>query len=148
MNEVKPAWLVRAENELDISEVPGKGNNPRIVEYFKVCTWQATEDSVPWCSAFVSAMLEWSRVRSSRSAAAKSYLSWGNEIEKPTLGCVVVTTRPGGTKDKPLYHVGFYAGPSDTGFFLLSGNIRDRVCVAEFSFDRVVGYRIPTEYLE
>jgi uncharacterized protein (TIGR02594 family) len=148
MSEVKPAWLVRAENERDISEIPGAKHNPRIVEYFEVCTYKAKEDEVPWCAAFVSSMLEWSRVRSTRSAAAKSYLNWGREIEAPTIGCIVVTTRPGGTKEKPLYHVGFFVGKSDTGIFILSGNYRNTVCTAEFSESRVVSYREPTEFLE
>jgi len=145
---MKPVWLERAENERDISEIPGAKHNPRILEYFDVCTYKAKEDEVPWCSAFVCAMLEWSRVRSTRSAAAKSYIGWGLPIEIPTIGCIVILTRPGGTKEKPLYHVGFFNGESEKGIFVLSGNYRNTVCTAEFSKTRVVGYRIPTEYLE
>ncbi len=146
---MKPAWLIRAEDEQGVSEVAGPGSNPRIAEYFSVCTWQNTDDSVPWCSAFVCAMLEWSRVRSTRSAAAKSFLEWGIEIEVPITGCIVVLTRPGGTKEKPLYHVGFYVGDAENGdIFALSGNYRDTVCTALYSKSRVVSYRIPDQYFD
>lgn len=138
---MKPYWLSLAEKEIGVTEVDGDGNNPRIVEYFAETKYKATQDSVPWCAAFVSAILEWSGVPSTRSTAARSYVQWGVAIEKPILGCIVILSRGA----PPAAHVGFFMYETDTELFLLGGNQRDRVCVKEYKKIDLIGYRVPTE---
>ena len=45
----------------------------------------------------------------------QSYLSWGEKLDRPVLGCVVVFTRDGGG------HVGFVVGKSTSGNLLVLG---------------------------
>ncbi len=136
---LEPPWLRKARREVGVAEVPGAQANPRIVEYFKCVTYHATSDEIPWCAAFVSAMLEWSGVESTKSAAAKSYLTWGVPVEKPTAGSIVVTERQGG------YHVGLYLHETPDRITLLGGNQSDKVCEASFPKSLVKAYRMPDE---
>jgi len=78
----------------------------------------------------------------SRAAAARSWLSWGRKLEKPTIGCVVVFWR--GKRDGWQGHVGFYAGRARNGDILvLGGNQGDSVSIRPYSADRLLGYRWP-----
>lgn len=135
----EPPWLRKARREVGIAEVKGQEHNSRILEYHAVTKLKATADEVPWCAAFVSAMLEWSGVDSTKSAAAKSYLGWGVPLDKPSLGCIVVTQRQGG------YHVGFYVHEAGDRITLLGGNQSDKVCEMSFPKSIVLAYRMPDE---
>ncbi len=136
----EPPWLIKARKEIGVAEIPGLDkNNPRILEYDAVTTLKAKVDEVPWCSAFVCAMLEWSGVDSTKSAAAVSYLDWGIELDKPSLGCIVVLERKGG------HHVGFYLHETMDAVTLLGGNQSDKVCEMRFPKSLVLSYRLPDE---
>ncbi len=135
-------WLDIAMKEQGQKEVKGKNFNPRIVEYHSVTTLKATSDEVPWCSSFVSWCLEKAGVKSTRSAAAKSYETWGDPLEKPIEGCIVVLTRGNGDER----HVGFFVGENSTMITLLGGNQADKVGVDWFLKTRVLAYRWPSEF--
>lgn len=47
-------WLDLAEAEIGIKEVPGTGDNPRVLEYHSATSYGAPHDSVPWCSSFIN----------------------------------------------------------------------------------------------
>ncbi|WP_232099079.1 TIGR02594 family protein [Aeromonas veronii] len=69
---------------------------------------------------------------------ARSYASWGEKLEKPVAGCVVVFSRDGGG------HVGFVVGQDKAGNLLvLGGNQADAVNVKAFPRSRVTAYRWP-----
>lgn len=138
MNE--PTWLAEAKKYIGVREIKGITHNPLILSWWKAIKRGGIKtDEVPWCAAFVGAMLEAVGIISSRFESAKSYLSWGQELGHPSLGCIVVFNREGGG------HVGFVVGKDAQGNLLvLGGNQSDEVNVRAFSTERVVGYRWPT----
>ena len=136
---IKPTWIVQAERFIGLKEVSGPENNPEILQWWKdIKRGGIQQDSVPWCAAFVGAMLERSGIKSTRFEGAKSYLDFGLELTAPIYGCIVVFLRSGGG------HVGFVVGEDDKGrLMVLGGNQSDAVNVAPFDRARVAGYRWP-----
>ncbi|HEX5760734.1 MAG TPA: TIGR02594 family protein [Thermoanaerobaculia bacterium] len=72
---------------------PGLADNPRIVEYHRTTSLRATDDEVPWCSAFVNWCMREAGLRGTGSAAARSWLTWGSRLATPRRGCVTVLRR-------------------------------------------------------
>lgn len=136
---LKPPWLVVAEAELGVREVPGPGDEPRVIGYHAATTLHATDDEVPWCSAFVCWVFEQVDILPTRSARARSWMTWGQAIRFPPLGAVVVISR--GTGDQG--HVGFLVEREGDSIYLLGGNQGDAVSVAKFEVSRVLAYRWP-----
>jgi len=139
---MKPAWISIAEHEIGVREIPGITHNIRVLEYHKVTTLKATTDEVPWCSSFACWCMEQIFIKSPRSARARDWLHWGEVLEKPVYGCVVILDRNG------QGHVGFYVGETDTSIEILGGNQGNQVCTMKFSKDRVLGYRAPEGWIE
>lgn len=135
----EPKWLEEARKHIGTREIPGDKHEAKIVQWFKaIHTAWFTADEVPWCAAFVGGCLEAVGLRSSRSALAKSYQSWGVTLISPTLGCIVVFQRDGGG------HVGFVVGyDAKNRLMVLGGNQGDKVSIAPFDRARVIGYRWP-----
>lgn len=90
---VEPAHLAWARGEIGVKEKVGKDDNPRIVWYHSHTAAGEAPDEVPWCSSFVCTALEESGIRSTRSKAASSWLSWGEETKVFEPGCIVVLRR-------------------------------------------------------
>jgi uncharacterized protein (TIGR02594 family) len=138
---MEPRWLVRAREFNGTREIPGKGNNPQILEWWSLIRAPFTDDATPWCAGFVGGVLEECGIKSSRSAAARSYEKWGRGLAKPVIGCVVVFSRKGGG------HVGFYVGETRTHILVLGGNQSDMVNVSRYPKSggslKITGYRWP-----
>lgn len=134
------AWLTEARKHIGLKEIKGDKHHPEIVQFWKdIKRGGIKTDEVPWCAAFVGAMLERVGIRSSRFESAKSYLTWGDQLTGPRVGCIVVFTRDGGG------HVGFLLGQDEHGNLLvLGGNQGDAVNVRAFPRTRVSGYRYPS----
>lgn len=99
--------------------------------------------STPWCTAFVNSVLNAQGLGTTKSLAAKSYLNYGQAVERPELGDIVVMNRAG-NPDPNLGHVGFFAGYDKNGKILVTGgNQNDTVSTKPFDPSRVVGYRRP-----
>ena len=135
----KPRWVLQAENNIGVKEVKGATHNPVIVQYWKdIRRGGIKDDETPWCAAFVGSMLERCGIQSTRFESAKSYLSWGEKLDRPVYGCVVVFSRDGGG------HVGFVVGKDKAGNLLvLGGNQGDAVNVKAFPLSRDPAYRWP-----
>ena len=135
----KPRWILQAENHIGVKEVKGATHNPVIVQFWKdIRRGGIKDDETPWCAAFVGSMLERSGIQSSRFESAKSYLSWGEQLDRPAYGCVAVFSRDGGG------HVGFVVGKDKAGNLLvLGGNQDDAVNVKSFPLSRKPIYRWP-----
>lgn len=134
-----PKWLEEARKHIGTREIPGEKHEPKILQWWKAIKRSGIQsDEVPWCAAFVGGCLEAVGVVSSRYESAKSYLTWGVPLSKPTLGCVVVFERQGGG------HVGFVVGEDPKGrLMVLGGNQGNVVSIAPFDRSRVAGYRWP-----
>jgi len=136
-----PPWMEVAFKELGVEEIPGLESNPKIDKYLAV-TGMSPDDSIPWCAAYLSWVLEQTGIESTRKANARSYLSWGKEIVEPRLGCIVVLWRV--SLNSESGHVGFFCGFSDDSrIFLLGGNQSDKVGIASYSTGRILSYKWP-----
>ncbi len=132
-------WMAIARQELGQMEVPGPGNNPRIVEYHNTVSVSDKSDSVPWCSSFVNFCITESGLVGTNSALARSWVNWGVESPSFVPGCIVVLKRG----DPPKGHVGFYVGMDGDHVRLLSGNHSNAVNIASYKLDRVIAKRLP-----
>jgi uncharacterized protein (TIGR02594 family) len=99
------------------------------------------DDDVPWCAAFVGAMLADVGIKGSHSLAARSYETWGVSLQTPIYGCVGVKKRRGGAVWQG--HVGFVVAASADRIWLLAGNQGDAVSVASFPREDFTAFRWP-----
>ncbi len=138
----QPEWMAEAWRQLGMRERPGRRHNRAILELFRdVGRRDITRDEVPWCAAFVGACLERGGRDGTGSLLARSYLGWGDALERPRPGAIVVLSRgmnPGAG------HVGFWLGETDDAHILLSGNQSNAVTVARFAKHRLLGVRWPS----
>lgn len=135
----KYTWLKIAEGEKGVKEITGiSSHTPRILEYHAMTTLKAKQDEVPWCSSFVNWVMARAGYPITKSAAAKSWMKWGNEV--PLQYCaVIILKRKGG------HHVGFYTGETTNSIYLLGGNQADAVNVKTFSKEIILSARMPKE---
>lgn len=138
------SWMRLAFGEYGEAEVPGPRHNPRVVEYHQSTSYRATSDEVPWCSSFVCWVLERAGIRSTRSARARSWMTWKGAIKlpSPVSGCVVVLRRG---RNPAQGHVGFFLATHHGGklVVVLGGNQGDTVSVRRFHAVDVLGYYWP-----
>lgn len=130
-----------AKKELGIKEVPGSGDNPRIIEYLKSCHVNeeiTVHDEIPWCSAFVTWCLQQAGGKGTKSLSARSYLSWGVETKSPKEGDIVVFKRGGSTSKG---HVGMIVKVLPLYVKCLGANQSDMVCIQQYNKTLVLGYR-------
>lgn len=138
----EPPWMRLARLELGTAEVDGPKSNTRILGYQAYTRSGPRGDNDPWCSDFVCAMFERVDIASTRSAAARSWQTWGHEVAVPVVGAVVVLWRETPSSNKG--HVGFYVGQDQAGrVLLLGGNQGNRVSVHPYRKARVLSYRWP-----
>lgn len=141
-----PDYFLHALCELGVREMPGSASNACVLQYWKEAktATQVNDDSVvPWCAAFVGAMLMRGGVEPTRKANAKSFLTWGHEVKGTGLvGAIVVLNRP---PPAPAWtgHVAFCCGMTSTHIHLLGGNQADKVSIAAFPRARVAAIRAP-----
>lgn len=147
-----PPWMHTAIGEMGVKELSGSASNARIEEYRDTCSkdaggnlgpWALRQDDgdIPWCSCFVNWCMLRAGIEPTRSAAARSWLSWGLDLD-PTRrkrGAVVILTRKGGA------HVALDTGETGAsgGWLLCGGNQGNRVSIAPYAESRVQGYRWP-----
>lgn len=135
---MKFSWITIAEDEIGEKEVPGLQHNPRILEYHATTTLKATTDEVPWCSSFVNWVMKSAKYKTTNSAAARSWATYGFSTP-PVPGCIVVLTRNGGN------HVGFYVRSTAQYVYVLGGNQSNAVNISAYPKSRVIAYRIPSD---
>lgn len=138
-----PVWLRIARMERGVKERPGAEHHPRILEYLQTVDLEGVgelTDEISWCSAFVQWCLEKADISGTGSAAARSWLHWGELIGEPRIGAVVVLKR--GT-EAWQGHVGFVTGVHGNNIVVLGGNQNNEVCEQPYSKSKVLGYRWP-----
>jgi uncharacterized protein (TIGR02594 family) len=142
------AWMAIAEAEKGISEIPGEENEPRVLEYLAATSnlgrSSASKDETPWCSAFVNWCVKQAGYEGTNHAAARSWMDWGQEIEIPRRGCIVVFQR-----EVKFGHVGFYLEETETEIKVLGGNQQNKetelfeVSEKYYAKSDWLGFRIP-----
>lgn len=141
----QPPWLAIAMLEADVSEVPGRSDNPRIVEYLQSTTIPAEfhHDETAWCSAFVNWCMREAGIVGTNQANARSWLKWGLPLLQPRLGCVVVFSAD--ERGPKAGHVGFYVSETpQKHVHVFGGNQANRVCLEPRERRRLLGYRWPS----
>ena len=138
LNPLAPYEWAQKELKSSILEFPGpQNNNPRIVWYHAFTSLRASNDEVPWCSSFMCAAAESTGFKSTRSAAAKSWLTYGEEgTGEP--GDIAVFSRGGGN------HVAFIHSKytkGDKNVLVLGGNQSNAVRSSKYPADRLLAIR-------
>lgn len=138
-----PPWLDIARRYIGLTEIPGKQHQPVILRWLRELRAWWAEDETPWCGTFTAAVMREAGVELPRHwYRARAWLDWGVPLMDPAPGCVVVYERGGGG------HVGLVVGRDPAGRWLtLGGNQGNRVSVAPFDPQRVLGFRWPHERL-
>ena len=134
----EPLWMKVVHGELGVKEVPGSGDNPRIVEYHAETELHASKDAIAWCSSFANWVMKQVGIKGTRSAAALSWRSWGTKLSQPKYGCIVVFDHGGGHG-----HVTFFEKWDGSYLVCTGGNQSDSVRTSKYSTGEVVAYRWP-----
>ena len=134
--------LTAALRDYGIAELAGSAASPDIMAMAAALEVGSAypSDETPWCGL---AMAHW--VTSAGGTppggflAARSWLSWGQSVDKPSLGdvCVLWRVSPTGWNG----HVALFISQRDGHLFLLGGNQGDRVSIARFPAAQLLGVR-------
>jgi uncharacterized protein (TIGR02594 family) len=137
-----PEWMRVAADEIGQRERPGAEDNPRIIEYQRATRLdeQALGDATAWCAAFVSWVLEHSGCKNPRYALARNFLKYGDPVEVPQFGDILVFSRGSNTKQG---HVCFFVRDIGTDFEVLGGNQLNSVRFGHEPKANVLGIRRP-----
>lgn len=142
----KPPWMQAAERELarGVQEIRGPEHNPRILDYHAATSFRATSDEVPWCSAYVNWCMQQAGYEGTRSAAARSWLTYGDPLDAARYGAIAVFARG---KNPTQGHVGFFVDWRDEDTMIVnSGNQHDAVSLASLPTSRLLSLRWPRPY--
>lgn len=145
----EPSWLSRARTCIGLKEIPGSKNNPDLMAVLDLAdgvkdgkTIGANNDDEAYCAKGVSAVLELSGIRSARSAWAQMYKTYGQSLDGPAVGAIVVFWREKPTSTKG--HVGFIVGKDKNGNLMVLGfNQQNTTKISPFADHRVLAYRWP-----
>lgn len=96
-----------------------------------------------WCAAFVNAVLKESDMKTSADFndypfMARSFLSWGKEVDKPKFGDIVVFERG---ESGWQGHVGFFIEERGNKYLVFGGNQNDKITFKEYSKNKLLGIR-------
>ena len=120
-----------------------EGHNPQVLAYYREAGVPQANDEVPWCAAFVGAVLARCGVQGTGSLLARSYESWGRSvpIDEAQPGDVVVLSR-----GEPWQgHVAFFDSGKGDVLRLLGGNQGNQVNIRAYPKSRVVAVRRAVE---
>lgn len=97
---------------------------------------------VPWCAAFMNAVLKESGQEGTNSLTARSFLNYGTKVVQPEEGDIVIFKR-GASQE--LGHVAFFVGyeyiNNKKYIKALGGNQKKAVTVALYPTERLLGIR-------
>lgn len=132
-------WLALARKYMGQHEIKGPKDNQFVLDCFAHTTYHAIHDEVPWCAAFICRILEESGFKSTKSAAAISFATFGTKCElKP--GAILVFKWPGGG-----HHVTICDEVTDHVLVkCLGGNQSDAVQDSTFHRQYIVATRWPS----
>lgn len=139
-SSLSPLHLLAAERELGVQEIKGDHHNPRILAYHAATSLAASDDETPWCASFVNWCLEVTGEHGTRSATARSFLTWGQAVEPSAAlpGDVAVFKRGSSPWQG---HVGFFVGWDGDDICLLGGNQNDMVSITRYPSTTLLGLR-------
>lgn len=139
-------WMDEARRHLGVAEIVGPKHSPVIMGWIrelgaKVLGIQVNDDETAWCGTFVGLCVSRGLPNEPLPAIvvrASAWENFGTSIAEPTLGAVLVFTRPGGG------HVGFYDGEDATHYHVTGGNQGNKVSTVRLAKDRCTAIRWPS----
>jgi uncharacterized protein (TIGR02594 family) len=135
--------VMLAERFQGLQERPGGQDHPLIMAMLKRKNEWVEHDETSWCSAFVDFVCWLLGLPTTGKLNARSWLEVGLPISLETAeqGFDVVILRRG--TNPALGHVGFFYGltPLKTKVILLGGNQSNKVSIATFPVEDVIGVR-------
>lgn len=134
-------WLFFALAELGVRVFGPGASNPRITEYHAGTNIAGYDDKASWCSSFVNWSMAKAGIQGTASALARSWLTWGEPLDEPIVGCVTVLWRDDPSSWKG--HVGFFQRIEGETIHLLGGNQLEEVRVHTYPLSTVLAYRWP-----
>lgn len=140
LNEPGPKILLEALSHYGIMEHKGKGSFVNFDKWAKELHVQSvmSDDDVPWCGLFMGICAKragWSEYIPDACYRAINWLHFGNKLDEPELGCVMVYKRPGGN------HTNLYVGETETHYAGIGGNQSNMVNITLIEKERALGYR-------
>ena len=154
-------FLITARAELGMHEAPGERDTPRVLEYLRTVSKPAwarlglLHDATPWCSAFANWTVIKNALQGTGKANARSWLKWGEAIEEPIPGCLVVYSRPPTPWSGHVHFFDRFEGKETIrtvgGASMrvadhvvgVGGNQGNAVSLKAYPGSRVLGYRVP-----
>ena len=95
-------WLIR---NIGQKEIPGIKHNSWIVNLFTYTTYKTNADETPWCAATINAALQINGYKGTRSAAAKSFDTYGLPCELKPGAIITLRHVNGGRHVTCLHHI-------------------------------------------
>lgn len=131
--------LQATEGYLGLKEWPGAKSNPEVEKLFAAAGHPGLTDDIPWCAAYVGAVLAQVGLKPSGSLMARSYLKWGMDvpIHQARPGDVVVFARG----KPPSGHVAFFLWFDGTRVKVRGGNQSDSVSDAFYPVNDILKIR-------
>ncbi len=140
-----PLWLTVARMSLGLKEVPGPLSNPLILRWARdisAPSWYQDDDQA-WCAVWMNRLMMACQLplagRGFDLLRAKSFETGGRPLDRPTLGAVLVFSRPEGA------HVGLYLGEREDAYYVLGGNQGNAVSEAWIAKSRLTAMRWPDD---
>jgi uncharacterized protein (TIGR02594 family) len=134
----EPVWLAEARHDIGQRETLGPNDSPWIRTMLAKlgARWLLGQ---PWCGGAVAKWMQDAGLSLPKHwYRARAWASWGQALDRPAHGCVVVFERKGGG------HVGLCVGEAVNGdLLILGGNQGDAVNIRAFPRGRVLAYRWP-----
>lgn len=139
MTNMNLAIVEAARRHLGTKEWPGAKSNPAVEVFFARAGHPGLTDEVPWCAAFVGAVLAECGLQGSGSLMARSYLSWGRKISPQDAGAGDVAVIARGKP--PQGHVFIVTDIRDGVVHGIGGNQGDAVSDIKVPVAAVLGFR-------
>ena len=138
MPEVKEGTPVHSASEMFF--LHEKKNKDELKKFLGV-----DPSKTEWCAAFMNAILDKHNIPGSESVSeypllAKSFLYWGETVNEPEVGDVVIFSRG---NEGWQGHVAFYISESKDGkyYYVLGGNQSDMINIEKYSKRKLLGIR-------
>lgn len=134
MKKIEITLFELASRFIGMEEVPGIVDNPQIMAMLQLDDKWPQHDEVPWCSGFLNYVCWLLKLPRSKSLAAISWETIGQEIklEEAEVGFDIIVYE---------HHVGIYGGRNNGRIALLGGNQDNKVSIANFPEESVVTVR-------
>lgn len=142
MARYNTAILEAAGQHIGTDEWSGAKHNPAVMAYYdQVGHGWVKEDEVPWCAAFVGAVLAQLGLPHTGKLNARSYLDYGTEVNMrgAIAGDIVVLWR--GSRDGPYGHVAFLVGFNGDKVILRGGNQDNMVKDEDYPVSQILSFR-------